>query len=240
MIAYAIIFVVMILVFVKIEFWMYRRVVDAAIARGHNVTLGNFGGAHLGDYKDLIDYAARHPGRVSISVKSHHMTVDCIVRMSRSPGVKIVWIAAKWPDDRWHELEKATEAHMKGGNVGFTVAAYNSDSLELAKEALSSGIPIRLVKGYYRSDLRTSDDIRNRYRDIMQLLAASPSRREHLLATHDPKILSQIPSDMKIAQYLTHGGKDPSIDLFIAKGRPLLTLLQEGYWIGRPMHLKLA
>ncbi len=40
---------VILIVMAKIEFWMYKHLVDEAISRGHNVTLGIFGPATLND-----------------------------------------------------------------------------------------------------------------------------------------------------------------------------------------------
>ena len=155
--------VVLLILLFKIEFWMYRHRVNRAIQAGHDVTLGVFGHGKYSDYLPLIEYAKLHPNRVSLSVKANHMTPGCAAKMSRRKGVKIVWQAAKWPADRWSELTNAKKIRDEGGNIGFTVAAYNPDSLILVEQALKLGLPIRLVKGYYSSGIKDATKIRTRF-----------------------------------------------------------------------------
>ena len=233
--------------FVRFQLWHVRPRLNHELAKGRNLTLGVMGAGTKQDYIELLNYAVLHPGRVCISVKRGHMSIEDIVSISTQ--VPRVWIAAKYSDDRWRELKLAERAKTMGGNVGITIAAYNEDAPALLEEALSHGISIRIVKGYYSGSLTNQQDIDGMFLQLAKrlVLHARITGQIHLIATHDTHIISQlegmgVPPSIHLAQYWNRDERTPKLrgvqlDLLVSTGRVGKTFLSEVWWVRRPSAL---
>ena len=218
---------------------MIKSNLDKALRRGQNVTLGIHGPGCKSDYLPLLDYAKQHPGRVSLSVKPGHMTTQNIAWLSLQPGVRFVWYAAKWPSNRWNELATVLEARRLGGNVGLTVAAYNSDSGSLLATAINNGTPVRLVKGYYRSDLTTGHEIDTKFRELVEQVVSDykATGAAHAVASHDDSVISTLPPRLLVCQYSQRSRHTRGVDLYFTMGWAVYTILTEIWFVGKPSGL---
>lgn len=234
-----VIFLVTLILLVQVRLWMVKGLVDKAISEGHNVTLGVHGPGRKSDYYSLLRYAKKNPNKVALSVKLGHMSPREIAWLSKQPGVRFVWHAAKWSKDRWVELCNVIKARNRGGNVGLTIAAYNGDSEKLLKASLKHRIPVRLVKGYYRSDIKGGKKIDQRFFQLLKILGDDfrVTGTPHALATHDPKVIAKKPSGMRLCQYMQRKTRSLKADLYVSVGWTGLTTLHEIWFVGKPRGL---
>lgn len=152
------------------------------------------------EYLKMLDAIRVHKLNSDVTLKIHQFggirapglssrSIEKIVKKASTFGI-FVWVDMELPNTVDFTLELFKKFHKRYKNVGVCLQAYlkrsQSDLLDMAK----LGVPIRLVKGFYKAhDFKTWKEVTRNYEKLMVLLLKKCKRP--CIATHDVEMIQK-------------------------------------------------
>ena len=164
--------------------------------------------SHHDDYKkffDMIDYIHIKEKNIDmyskskISIKIRQLGSNkldqfnnllSIMKYSNSRGI-FVWIATVLRSDLDEEYDIYNKLRMAGfENLGLTLSTYNYEVSDKVDQILDNHGHIRLVKGYYKGNVKNWNKTSELF--LKNAIKLAKSKNYHCLATHDFEIIKKI------------------------------------------------